>query len=43
MKHIDKCEYESNECLNTNIEGPKNLVDLIETHQTDDKFKVLLY
>ena len=31
MKHIDKCEYESNECLNTNIIGPQNLVNLIET------------
>ena len=30
MKHIDKCEYESNECLNTNIVGPQNLVNLIE-------------
>ena len=28
MKHIDKCEYESNECLNTNIIGPQNLVNL---------------
>ena len=33
MKHIDKCEYESNECLNTNIIGPQNLVNLIETFQ----------
>ena len=31
MKHIDKCEFESNECLNTNILGPQNLVNLIET------------
>lgn len=35
MKHIDKCEYESNECLDTNIIGPQNLVDLIE--QFNDK------
>ena len=33
MKHIDKCEYESNECLNTNINGPQNLVNIIENFQ----------
>jgi len=35
MKHIDKCEYESNECLNTNIVGPQNLVNLIENFKND--------
>ena len=35
MKHIDKCEYESNECLNTNIVGPQNLVNLIENFKKD--------
>ena len=35
MKHIDKCEYESNECLNTNILGPKNLINLIETFKNE--------
>ena len=34
MKHVDKCEYESNECLNTNITGPQNLVNLIENFKT---------
>lgn len=34
MKHIDKCEYESNECLNTNINGPQNLLNLIENFKT---------
>jgi len=34
MKHIDKCEYESNECLNTNINGPQNLLNLIENLKT---------
>lgn len=33
MKHIDKCEYESNECLNTNIIGPQNLVNIIEKNK----------
>jgi UDP-N-acetylglucosamine 4,6-dehydratase len=35
MKHIDKCEFESNECLNTNIVGPQNLVNLIENFKND--------
>ena len=35
MKHIDKCEFESNECLNTNILGPQNLVNLIETFKNE--------
>ena len=34
MKHIDKCEYESNECLNTNINGPQNLINLIENFRS---------
>lgn len=33
MKHIDKCELESNECINTNLIGPQNLVDIIEDYK----------
>ena len=29
MKHIDKCEYESNECINTNLIGTQNVLDII--------------
>jgi UDP-N-acetylglucosamine 4,6-dehydratase/5-epimerase len=35
MKHIDKCEYESNECINTNLIGTQSLVDLIENYKKD--------
>lgn len=35
MKHIDKCEYESNECINTNLNGSQNLLDLIENYKND--------
>jgi FlaA1/EpsC-like NDP-sugar epimerase len=35
MKHIDKCEYESNECLDINIIGSQNLLNVIETHQKE--------
>ena len=30
LKHIDRCEYETNECLNTNLMGTKNVLDSIE-------------
>jgi FlaA1/EpsC-like NDP-sugar epimerase len=33
MKHIDKCEYESNECIGTNLIGTKNVLDEIEYNQ----------
>ena len=33
MKHIDKCEYESNESIETNLIGTKNCLNIIETHQ----------
>lgn len=32
MKHIDRCEYSSNECLNTNLLGIKNILDIIENN-----------
>jgi UDP-N-acetylglucosamine 4,6-dehydratase len=34
MKHIDKCEYESNECIGTNLHGTQNVLDEIELHRT---------
>jgi len=30
LKHIDKCEYETNECLSTNLLGTKCVLDEIE-------------
>lgn len=33
MKHIDKCEYESNECIQTNLLGTQNVLNVIETHR----------
>ena len=32
LKHVDKCEYEINECLNTNLIGTKNVLDEIENN-----------
>ena len=31
LKHIDRCEYDVNECINTNILGIKNILDSIES------------
>ena len=33
MKHIDKCEFETNESIETNLNGTKNILDSIETHK----------
>jgi len=33
MKHIDKCEFETNESIETNLLGTKNILDGIETHK----------
>lgn len=30
MKHIDRCEYETHECIQTNIVGIKNVLDVVE-------------
>jgi len=32
LKHIDRCEYETNECLKTNFIGTKNVLDCIENN-----------
>lgn len=34
MKHIDRCEYEINECLNTNVLGTKVVLDEIEYNRS---------
>jgi UDP-N-acetylglucosamine 4,6-dehydratase len=33
MKHIDKCEYESNESIGTNLLGTQNILNGIETNK----------
>lgn len=32
LKHIDRCEYETDQCLNTNLFGTKNVLDEIENN-----------
>ena len=37
LKHIDRCEYESNECISTNITGLQNVLNVIEVKRSDLK------
>jgi FlaA1/EpsC-like NDP-sugar epimerase len=45
MKHIDQCEYNTDQCLNTNLLGVKNILDSIEkfTPQLSDTLKSVLF
>lgn len=33
MKHIDQCEYNTDQCINTNLLGIKNILDSIENNK----------
>lgn len=33
LKHIDRCEYEINECLDTNIKGIQNVINCVENNK----------
>jgi UDP-N-acetylglucosamine 4,6-dehydratase/5-epimerase len=33
MKHIDQCEYNTDQCINTNMLGVKNILDCIEKNK----------
>ena len=33
MKHVDQCEINQEQCLNTNLLGVKNIIDTIEEHK----------
>ena len=35
MKHIDQCEYNSDQALNTNLLGVKNILDSVEKYQNN--------
>lgn len=35
MKHIDQCEYNTDQSLNTNLLGIKNILDTIELHKNE--------
>jgi FlaA1/EpsC-like NDP-sugar epimerase len=35
MKHIDQCEYNTDQSLNTNLLGVKNILDFVEKHRIE--------
>ncbi len=43
LKHIDRCEYETNECILTNILGTQHTLNVIETFQTMLKIKAVCF
>lgn len=44
LKHIDRCEYDSNECIETNLLGTKNILDIVEINrQTLSNLKVVCF
>jgi UDP-N-acetylglucosamine 4,6-dehydratase len=45
MKHIDQCEYNTDQSLNTNLLGVKNILDLIEIHKRtlNDSLQTVLF
>lgn len=45
MKHIDQCEYNTDQSLNTNLLGVKNILDAIEKRQNElkDSLKTVLF
>ena len=45
MKHIDQCEYNTDQSINTNLLGVKNILDLVEKHQKEliDTLQTVLF
>ncbi len=45
MKHIDQCEYNTDQCLNTNLLGVKNILDSVEslTQQLTGSLETVLF
>lgn len=43
LKHVNLCEYETNECIATNLMGTKNVLNVIETFQAVLKVKSVCF
>ena len=45
MKHIDQCEYNTDQCLNTNLLGIKNILDIVELYKNllDGTLETILF
>ena len=43
MKHVDQCEINAEQCINTNMLGVKNILNIIELHQDKLNLKTTLF
>ena len=43
MKHVDQCEINAEQCINTNMMGVKNILDMIELHKDKIKLDTVLF
>lgn len=43
MKHVDQCEINAEQCINTNMLGVKNILDIIELHKYKLQLKTTLF
>lgn len=43
MKHVDQCEVNAEQCINTNMLGVKNILDIIELHHKNLKLQTTLF
>lgn len=43
MKHVDQCEINAEQCINTNMLGVKNILDSIELHKDKLALKTTLF
>lgn len=43
LKHIDRCEYETNECILTNLTGTQNVLNVVENFRTILKVKSVCF
>lgn len=43
LKHIDRCEYETNECISTNLLGTQNVLNVIESLRHDLKLSKVCF
>ena len=43
MKHVDQCEINAEQCINTNMLGVKNILDCIELHKDKLVLKTTLF
>jgi UDP-glucose 4-epimerase len=43
MKHVDQCEINAEQCINTNMLGVKNILDIIELHKDKLVLKTTIF